>query len=251
MIRLAQAKDFNCLKPDSEAAVRILGLAASYGVECRFAHFWCDDDRQLFIAAMDSHAVISADAGTDFYELNLFLSMHRDIKSVRTSRFVAQELALAGGWKYKTGIVMTPEKELCTPALKPLNLAPRDVYSLLKACFDTGLPEFDAWYVDVSHRLRRGLCRMIGFCIDSVPSACAMTTAECENAAVIGGVATLPCARGRGFASANILTLTNQLLDEGKKVFLSPKNDAAYKLYLKLGFAQCGEWAEIILTERK
>ncbi|MDD3693153.1 MAG: GNAT family N-acetyltransferase [Oscillospiraceae bacterium] len=250
MIRLAQAKDFKHLKPHNEAAVRILALAASYGVECKFIRFWCDSDRQLFIAAMDSHAVISVDVNIDFNELYIFLSMQQDIKSVRTSRFAAQKLAAAGGWKYKSGIVMTAGKELQSPVLKPISLTPRDVYPLLKACFDTGLPEFDTWYVDVSHRLRRGLCRMVGFCIDSVPVACAMTTAECENAAVIGGVATLPRARGRGFASANVLTQTHQLLGEKKKVFLSPKNDAAYKLYFKIGFVRCGEWADMILTER-
>ena len=101
--------------------------------------------------------------------------------------------------------------------------SPRELYPLLSACFSEGLPSFDGWYADVSHRLRHGCCRIAVVHENGRPVACAMTTAEGGGAALIGAVATHPDFRGRGYASACVAYLTALLQQERRQVFLSPR----------------------------
>ena len=63
--------------------------------------------------------------------------------------------------------------------------------------------------------------------------------------AVIGAVATLPDYRGRGYASACVSTLAASLQKEGRRIYLSPKNAGAQRLYAGLGFVPCGEWGTL------
>ena len=100
-------------------------------------------------------------------------------------------------------------------------------------------------YADVHHRLRHGLCRLAAVETDGGVAACAMTTAECAGGAVIGAVATLPDYRGRGYASACVSTLAASLQKEGRRIYLSPKNAGAQRLYAGLGFVPCGEWGTL------
>ena len=62
---------------------------------------------------------------------------------------------------------------------------------------------------------------------------------------LLGAVATCYAARGRGLASACVTALTHDCLKDGKKVYISPKNDAAATLYARLGFVACGEWGKV------
>ena len=77
-------------------------------------------------------------------------------------------------------------------------------------------------------------------------AAVAMTTAECDTAALIGGVATRPESRGRGYAHCTVMTLAAALQQQGKAVWLSPKNAHAAALYTRWGFVPAGEWATSI-----
>ncbi|HPU59260.1 MAG TPA: GNAT family N-acetyltransferase [Candidatus Avimonas sp.] len=252
MIRTATDEDLKSLRPDSEAAVKILCLAEAYGLARSFLRFWCNEDRTLFMSLIDGVATISTisdEPEVDFEELGVFLSMQRDINIVRTSETVANGIVKHCGIDAEYGSVLTPGDGLKKPSETPENLSPGEAYPLLKACFE-GLPPFDSWYADVSHRLRHGFCRIVGFRRDGIPVSCAMTTSEIHNAAVIGAVATLEQARGKGYASSSVLTLANDLINQGKKVFLSPKNCKAHELYTGLGFAECGRWANIKLLGR-
>lgn len=249
MIRIATEEDIKYLYPQSEAAVRIMGIAESYGISRNFIRFWCDEHRNLFISLIDGIATIVAETGTDFEELASFLSMQQDIRSIRTTESVAKKITKLCGFTADYGDIMTPGSELEQPSNIPETLPPKDIYPLLEACFGH-LPPFTSWYADVSHRLRHGHCRIVGFKQDGIPVSCAMTTSECSKAAVIGAVATHKTARGRGYASSNVLTLANNLIRQGKKVFLSPKNQNAMHLYSNLGFVKCGRWANIKTTGR-
>lgn len=247
MIRLAKAQDFESFVPDSEGAVRILGLIAAYGADRPFIRCWCvlcGAEIAGFVSLLDGAATLTMRDGGVTEELAAFLGMQPEIQSVRTSGAAARTLAAFGGWSVETGSVMTPGGQQKEPEQRPEELSAREVYPVLKNCF-TELPPFESWYADVSHRVRHGCCRIVGFREEGKPVACAMTTAECQNAAVIGGVATLPEGRGKGYASANVLTLARTLQGEGKRVFLSPKNEHARALYVGLGFVECGQWGSL------
>lgn len=244
MIRAATAAELAALVPDSEAAVRIAGLAAAYGTERPFVRFWSGEGGSR-IALMDGLATVAA-CPQEREELALFLSMHPEIAAVRTDAALAQTLA-AAGWAVKTGEVMTPAVRFAPPEAPVEALPAREMYPVLAAVFGETVPPFDVWYADVSHRLRHDAARIAGIRENGQAVAVAMTTAECSGAALIGAVATLPASRGKGYAAACVSSLAAQLQREGRRVLLSPKNDRAKALYTRLGFVVCGEWG---LAER-
>lgn len=250
MIRQAKEVDFTTLPAYTEAGARILGLAAAYGTKQSFVHFWCAEEQDkitAWISLLDGAATLAAvtDDEETLAEIALFLSMHPEVNTLRTSEQAGQAVASLCGWPMECGAVMTPGEKLTAPSRQPQTLSPRQAYPLLADCFEGGLPPFESWYVDVSHRMRHSCCRLVGFEENGEAVACAMTTAECSRSALIGAVATAPQARGRGYASANVLSLAHALLAEGKTVLLSPKNEAARALYERIGFVACGQWASL------
>ena len=70
----------------------------------------------------------------------------------------------------------------------------------------------------------------------------ASTVAESSVSAMIGGVATHPQYRHKGYAAACMSFLCNELLEEGKTVCLFYDNPAAGSIYMRLGFADTGKW---------
>lgn len=70
----------------------------------------------------------------------------------------------------------------------------------------------------------------------------ANSTAETNDAAMIGGVATDPQYRRLGLATALVSSLCNELLTEGKQPCLFFSNDEAGRIYMKLGFKKIADW---------
>jgi hypothetical protein len=75
----------------------------------------------------------------------------------------------------------------------------------------------------------------------------ALTNAETTRSAMIGGVYTLPEARGRGVSSAVCSALCVDLLAAGKQPTLYWRNPAAGAVYRKLGFRRKGRWRSVWL----
>ena len=83
--------------------------------------------------------------------------------------------------------------------------------------------------------------------IDGQIVAKAEGTAVRPHAALIGGVYTVPAARGRGHATACVAALCGNLLDGVETVALTaePGNPAAYRMYMRIGFARSAEWIAV------
>lgn len=242
MIRRMTEEYLKSLKPDSEAAVKLLAQAEAYGLDSSFVRFW-EGEEGMAASLMDGVLTLLPSNGS-WEETALFVSMQPEIRSLRTSG-AAEELArLLPGWELETGRVMEPNREF-VPSHSVSQPSPQMLYPVLTACFPGSMPPFDVWYADVHHRLRRGLCRLAAVMTKDGAAACAMTTAECRGGGVIGAVATLPAYRGRGYASACVSNLAASLQGEGRRVYLSPKNDRARQLYAGLGFSVCGEWSTL------
>ncbi len=77
--------------------------------------------------------------------------------------------------------------------------------------------------------------------------AAALTNAETEQMAMIGGVFTLPSARGRGLSQAVCSALCADLFAAGKQPVLYWINPVAGAVYRKLGFRPIGQWRAILL----
>lgn len=80
--------------------------------------------------------------------------------------------------------------------------------------------------------------------------AAALTHCESEKAALIGGVYTPASYRGKGYAALCMQALMASLQAEHKTpcLFYEKNNQAARRLYQKLGFIPYGEWVVIELT---
>ena len=86
-------------------------------------------------------------------------------------------------------------------------------------------------------------------------ASCALLSPEGSDAGLIGGVYTMPAARGKGYAAACVSALAAEIQRERKLPVLFYENPAAGSLYRKLGFEEVsGRWAVLYLgaaTERK
>ncbi|NJN81284.1 MAG: GNAT family N-acetyltransferase [Caldilineaceae bacterium] len=79
--------------------------------------------------------------------------------------------------------------------------------------------------------------------------AAALTNAETQAFAMIGGVYTQPNWRGRGVAKAVCSALCAQLLGEGRQPVLYWQTPAAGVVYGRLGFRAVGEWRSVWLQK--
>ncbi len=246
MIARVYSSEVSTWLPQTEASFRQCGQFAAYGAEHDFLRFYQDDNGNC-LSIMENSAVL--DVNGDVEEMCLFLSMNPEIRYVRTNRDTAQILAKKWQVPFRSEAVMQAP---CDCGISPFakEMKPRDIYPVIANGFDEGVPPFDSWYADVHHRYRRQLCTCIGVCEEEKPVACAMTVARCSGAALIGAVATLPQARGKGYASACVTTLAAKLQHQGCRVLLSPKNEYAHRLYLKLGFSVVGEWGSVERSDK-
>ena len=250
MIRLAEAADF-AGTPQSEAAVRIDAWRAAYGPEQRFLSFYTDGcGARLCIA--DGCAVFDGEEPNE--EWISFIAMHPDIGTLRTGGPAGKRLAAVLGCAAVTGSVMelrrngTPDKPAGVPEPETDPAPPlAALYALLCTGFSS-MPPFESWYVDVSHRVRHGLCRIAAVMRDGEPVSSAMTVAETPSAVLLGAVVTAPEWRRHGFAAACVRALA---WEEDRRVLISPVSETAARLYASLGFAPCGTWAEISIKQRR
>jgi len=163
MIREAGEAELSRLLPDREAAVKIRALWEAYGTQHAFLRFW-SGDRGECIALMDGQAIVVCDTGDlcpDNDELLCFLSMQTEIRGIRTDAQTAEWLFAHLGGRLETGEVMQPALAFTqsSDVVKPFT--EREPI-LAQTGFGEAMPPFEAWYVDVSHRRRHGLCRIEG-----------------------------------------------------------------------------------------
>ncbi len=241
MIARVTASQAVAWTPDSEAALRQCGQFAAYGADRDFMRFYTDDNGNR-LSVLDDAAVLHAVSDTE--EMRLFLTMDPTVRTVRTDEHTAALLAQDWQTSFLSEAVMQAPTS-ATRSLLVQTLTPREIYPVLQEGFGEAIPPFEAWYADVHHRYRHGLCRVVGVMENDKPVACAMTVAECDLAALIGAVATTPDARGKGYASACVLTLSAMLQEENKRVLLSPKNEYAHRLYDRIGFTVIGRWGSV------
>lgn len=79
----------------------------------------------------------------------------------------------------------------------------------------------------------------------------ALTTAETNDAAMIGGVFTPEPRRNRGYASAAMTHLCAELISERKQPCLFYDNPAAGAIYRWLGFEDIGPWHMVLLKPNR
>lgn len=106
------------------------------------------------------------------------------------------------------------------------------------------LPTRSAWRTRLAEQLA---FRTLYFIEDAEGriASCALSSAEGGSAAMLGGVATLPTYRGLGLSALCVGALCDHLFRAGTatiSLFYLWNNDAAGRVYDKLGFTYDGDW---------
>lgn len=239
MIRQAIEDDFLISAMD-ECAIRIQSLKRAYGIDVSFIRYYADGCGNL-LSVMDGTGILHCKEMTD--EWLLFITMNPDISRIHCSENAGKVLMNTNNWRGRDGVVLQYAGPLVCSAAQvcetPNLLA---AHALLCDCFDEMSP-LDAWYPDVSHRLRHNCAKIATICDGHRVVSTAMTVAETDTAALIGQVATHRDYRGRGYAQTCINSLISRC--EGKMLYILPMTEIAHSLYTKMGFVPVGGWAEL------
>ena len=227
---------------------KIAGAADAYGTRLPFARFWLQyaGERPVAaVSALDGAAVLDAGETADFPELADFLRA-AGCKSLLCDEAAARLLGFAPD---RTGIVLRYAP--CAHAPVPRdgveeNPGIREVHALLCAC-DMCPPDFEPFYLDLSHRIRHGAALCVGVRREGRLAACAVAQAKTERMAVLSAVATDPAFRRRGLGTLAVRALLDRLPQP--EIFLLRGQRENEAFYRSLRFLSCGAWAEIDWTE--
>jgi len=141
---------------------------------------------------------------------------------------------------------------LTTTAFRPIP-APDDV--IIRRGRLTDLARLTAFYAKAEHMKRSSAAierplrdtRLWFAEANGEVLSTALTNAETNNLAMIGGVYTPSSARGRGLSQKVCSALCAELINEGKQPVLYWSTPAAGAIYRKLGFQPCGQWRSVWL----
>ena len=239
MIRKAIENDFAYGILD-ECALRIHSLKRAYGIDVSFIRYYADDSGGL-LSIMDGAGVLYCQDNHE--EWLIFVTMNPDITHLHCSAAVGRMFTDTGNWQGREGLVLKydgkrefPPLDVCENPYLP------HVHALLSQCFDT-IASLNAWYPDVSHRIRHDCAKIATIVDGECVISTAMTVAETKNAALLGQVATDSHYRGRGYAQNCINSIISRCKD--KELYILPMTNYAQSLYMNMGFVPDGDWAEL------
>ena len=145
----------------------------------------------------------------------------------------------------KTGEVLEYHGALPTISSERINEAPNpdDIFPILKESDPefAAAAQYEEWLCDAFH-----LCNHdAGWFCTVGKEAAAGVTALSPDYGLIGSVATVPSARGQGYASLLTGWCVRKLMERGKTPILLASDERAARLYHRIGFETTGRWAVI------
>ncbi len=216
-------------------SIRILSLAKAYGFKYPFAMFFrqIDDDGNTLaiISALDWDLTLSYCERADYDELGDFLSFFGFSSLLCPDDFKFER-------EYSSGVIMKTSKKIEIPCdYRVIDEYPH-LFDLFNFIDYSGI-DFDAWYVDISHRIRHNAAKAYAFSIDDEIISSAIFSSIYNDDAIITAVQTKPEYRNKGYASALVSAMC---CDVRGKVYLMRENNKNESYYKKLGFENCGKW---------
>lgn len=250
MICIIDEKNTSCLHEFCSGGpfgCKISSLLSAYGTKASFIDFWLQYDINnnavSAISKLGSSATVFLTHESDLSEICDFLKAI-DVKSVSCNVELPFGSHFRGHILEHNGNMLECEKDV------KFNPPLSDIYSVLLSSNNDKfkVPEFESFYVDISHRIRHNIARSAGLYLEKDMVSCAMTVTETADTAVIGAVATSPKYRKSGNGTAAVSALVNALISENKKVYILLNDDENLNFYRKMGFNICGIWNEYGLT---
>lgn len=223
MIKLVSAEELLATEmPAEAAAVRLRSTAAAYGEDSSVLLCWLQFDGELATAAicsLEGEMTVYCFEGADIDELKGFVSVIGPRSLYSSERLFEQQNEHP---VYARGIVGGDNFTL--PDFKA-------AYDCLKRHF--ALPEFEYWYVDMSHRCRHG--RSVLVC-DADGAAGAHYY---DGAALLCGIAAAK--EGGGSGRRLLGRLRDALPPQVGRLMAAVRPAGPHGFYLKCGFERVGQ----------
>ena len=223
---------------------RVLNMYENYP----FADFWIQKQEEAgqptaYLSKMDGVITLFVHENADFDELCMFIKMI-GARCIMCHASCAEQLHIT---PIRTGTIMKWNTHLIEQTNRTVSPNLHQVYSVLQACSSKAfqVPEFEPFYLDMSHRIRHGGATAVGYEKEEKIIACAMTVAETERAAIIGAVAVLPEYQRQGIGTSVVQSLLYRCMVKYQKhiyVYCNSKENALF--YRTIGFTDSGVWAE-------
>lgn len=221
--------------------IRIRCLLSAYGTSSSLVRFWLGENEGEITCAVclfGGSATVIAGENAPFSELHAFLNVI-GFTDLCAQGDTLEKLGFKPGFSKKMFCYSAPlvtEYEKAQTGFENLS----EVYALISRSIPGSFsPEREAylcWLSDFTFRSRRGLARLKTIANDETLLSCALTAAECDDGAIISGVACDERARGQHLGQRTVRTIADELTNEGKKVYVIALNDEASSFYLKTGF---------------
>lgn len=225
MLMLCEKTAFGC---------KISGIVTAYGFDKKFACFWMDTQVQTVYCMLDSVMLISGTI-TNPQETAAFLravGAAEILCAVRNAEALQLKVAKKGEVLKRS---RQQEEEIPWQQEEVLI---REVFTLLE---DTGMQvEFEAFYLDLSHRLRHNAAMVALEYQEDFLAGCAVISSVTNTAAILSAVAVAKNARRTGVGTRLVERLSKSLAARTIYVYKEiGENDEFYK---SLGYRKTDTW---------
>lgn len=215
-------------------SVRIKALLRAYGTEYDFAVFYKQFNKNgemtAILSKLDSDFTISME-NADREELAEFISV------------IGYSSCLCDGLpdcfsSYEEGIIMASDRK----TEYNLPYTELDEYPKLMDLFnfqDYDKTDFEAWYVDISHRIRHGTAKAYSVNINGEIVSSGIFSSIHNQDAILTSVNTAPEFRRMGYGT---MLVSHMMCDLPGRVFLMREKNKNEHFYSRLGFINIGKW---------
>lgn len=215
-------------------SVRIAALLHAYGTDHAFFTTYLQNRTKAVLSQIDDTFLL-IDCGADYSELAFFMRMSPHFSTLLGTYPSLENIArlLPGGTlqrHIRMAAYARPSAEIKNVEIDR-HPSLRDIYMLT----GQAAASFDAWYADLSHRIRHGCARAYMVRIGRHPAAACLISAESRYAGLISSVTTEERWRGNGFASALVYAASADLFSCGKRPVLECAPSLC-PFYIRLGF---------------
>ena len=229
MIRMLEASSIKQFSPWDIYSARVLSAWRTYGN----GQFWQQNDHQAAISLVDGFIHFSATEDADFEELTAFLQM-LPWERLRCDSALIDRLPFPVEQQSMTVRFIAPKKQ-GNPNIHFVKEID-EFFEIIRQ----GFPDVDqhAYAKDLALRWQRGTAQT--WTLDGMCTASAVDITE--NFCFLGGVATLPQARGKGLAGQLLTEIASAQQRAGRDVYLSCKRELL-PFYEGIGFAAVNDYA--------
>lgn len=241
----------NYISQDSKNpfATRVKGLLNAYGEYNGLCDVWyqlIDKTITAYIVRYGGEFIADIYSGADFEEI---LNMCR----IAGGNVLLCKKVNMGG--LVGDIMRLEELHNCESKFEDIfefseNVNLYDYYELLKVNKSKSfiVPEFDDFYVDLNHRLRKNTAYILGLYKDNKLISCCVATAVDKTSAVIAGVATLPQYKKMGYGTAVVTEFCKKLTYKNiTDIFLQRDKNENLSFYKNIGFENVSEFEQILI----